>query len=110
MAETAPTSFYFLPKHPFPGRENREQESISQEVRDAEPDGAFSWLTSWFGGRRGYRSIESKMRKVPTKVEPKVCQEAKLHLLSFLSNNHLTSNPFPSNPFPRFFSRTNVHS
>lgn len=83
MAETAPTSFYFLPKHPSPGRENREQESISQEVRDAEPDGAFSWLTSWFGGRRGYRSIESKMRKVPTKVEPKVGQKAKLNWLPY---------------------------
>ena len=81
MAETAPTSFYFLPKQPpsnSPRREEREQDSSSQQAVH-EPDGAFSWLTSWLGGRRGYRSIESKMRKVPTKVEPKVCQEATLH-------------------------------
>jgi uncharacterized membrane protein YidH (DUF202 family) len=35
-----------------------------------------SWLPSWLGGRRGYQNIDnqlqSKPRKVPVKIEPKV--------------------------------------
>ena len=73
--ETAPTSFYFLPKQPSNKAERKEETepatSSSQHVHD-DSDGTFSWLKSWFGGRRGYRSIDSKIRKVPTKVEPKV--------------------------------------
>ena len=109
-AETAHTSFYFLPKQPSnisPPREETEHNS-SQQVRDDPPDGVFPWLASWFGRRRGYRSVGSHMRKVPCKIEPKVSMIALATTISNLPTNH----PSLSLHFPKglFCERKNVLS
>lgn len=72
-----PKNFYFLNKSP---KENKEGESTSLEVdfspqtsgEEREHGGVFSFFSNFFRPR-GYQSISgAKVRKVPTKIEPKV--------------------------------------
>ena len=61
-------SFYFLPK--MAPTSTGETENENSPLAPAQEAGATSWFMGLFG-RKGYQSI-SKLRKVPTKVEPKV--------------------------------------
>jgi uncharacterized membrane protein YidH (DUF202 family) len=68
----APKSFYFLPKTAGPTPaigETENENTLLSPTQDA--GSSTSWFMGLFG-RKGYQSIQSKLRKVPTKVEPKV--------------------------------------
>ena len=64
-------SFYFLPKTAGPSPATGETENENTPLSPVQETGATSWFMGLFG-RKGYQSIQSKLRKVPTKVEPKV--------------------------------------
>lgn len=69
-----PKNFYFLQK--AGGETTAASNGGEQTVADVgtqEESSPLSWLSGLWGSRRGYQSIgTSKLRKVPTKVEPKV--------------------------------------
>ena len=78
---TEPKNFYFLQQQ-SPGKtraggggvvDPSETSALSPSGAASPPaSGPLSWLSGLFGRRAGYQSIDSKLRKVPTKVEPKV--------------------------------------
>ena len=79
MSETK--NFYFLQQSPGKPHssgvsglaEGETETSVSPSADQDGGGGALTWLSGLFGRRAGYQPINgSKLRKVPTKVEPKV--------------------------------------
>jgi len=70
-APEARKSFYFLPKQQAPHHAIGEAENENTPLAPAQPEPSTSWFFGLFN-RKGYQAIQSKLRKVPTKVEPKV--------------------------------------